>query len=260
MKETLLTFRVDGQPLSAVFHRPAGRRSFPAVLFLHGLTGNKAENHRIFVTMARALSAAGIAALRFDFRGHGDSAGEFSQMTVANERADALAALRALRRQPGADAARIGVLGLSMGGMIGMFTLAARPRAFKAAVFWNPVSDPVALRERRKSPLAQKQLRRLGVADHAGWPVGAAFLRELDGLHPLDAARAVACPTLFVIGTEDQAVPIEEAVAYRDVLAARAVPTRLHAVKGADHVFSSLAWTAETLGASLDWFIRHLGR
>lgn len=258
MREHPVTFAVERESRAGYFHCPSGRGPFPAVLFLHGLTGNKAENHRLFVTMARALAAAGMASFRFDFRGHGDSGGEFSQMTVRGECADARAALRVLMRLPGVDASRIGLLGMSMGGMIGMFTLAAQPRLFKAAAFWNAVSDPVGLRDRRMTSLARTQLRKLGVADNAGWPVGAAFLRELDVLRPLDAARQVRCPSLFVIGTNDQAVPIEESLAYRDVLAANAIPTRLHAVKGADHVFSSLTWTAEALGASLDWFIRHL--
>ena len=258
MEEKPLTFRVNGQPVSAVFHRPPGKRKFPGVLFLHGLTGNKAESHRIFVTMARALAAAGIASLRFDFRGHGDSGGEFSQLTIADERKDALAALGVLRCQPGIDAARLGLLGMSMGGMVGMFTMAARPRVFKAAVLWNAVGDPVGLRNRRMTPLAKKQLKKLAVADNGGWPVGVKFLRELDRLRPLDAARAARTPTLFVIGTEDQAVPFAESLAYRDVLDATGTPTRLHAVQDADHVFGSLAWTADALGASLDWFTARL--
>lgn len=45
---------------------------------LHGFTGNKTETHFLYTRLARQLATQGIAALRFDFAGSGDSQGEFA--------------------------------------------------------------------------------------------------------------------------------------------------------------------------------------
>jgi len=76
------------------------------------------ESHWIFVKCARALARAGIASLRFDFYGSGESDGEFREVTLQGEIADARAAMDFFRRQKGIDPKRLGLLGLSLGGAI----------------------------------------------------------------------------------------------------------------------------------------------
>ncbi len=253
MNETPVTFNSMGQQVVGMWHRPLGRGPFPAVLFLHGFTGHKSEAHRIFVEQARVLAAAGIAALRFDFRGCGDSAGDFSRMTIAGERADARAALRFLKRRREIDADRVGLLGFSMGGLVGVYTLADEP-ALRAAVLWNPVAFPRDLRDQRVTPEGGRQVRKLGVLDNGGWAVGAEYLKELGVLDPVARAAAIHCPVLLLGSTKDETVPIAHATAYRDALRGAGTPVSFHAVEGADHTFGSLGWTAEALAVTLNWF------
>ena len=66
MNETPITFSNHGQQLVGMLHLPDGPGPHPAVIFYHGFTGDRVENHVIFVKMARRLAAAGHAALRFD--------------------------------------------------------------------------------------------------------------------------------------------------------------------------------------------------
>ena len=100
MMEIPVTFRSERQPVAGVLHLPARRRPrVPAVLFLHGFTGTRVEFRRSFVRLARALAQTSVAGLRFDFRGSGESAGDFSTLTPSSELADARAALRFLQRQ-----------------------------------------------------------------------------------------------------------------------------------------------------------------
>src|SRR5579864_8279648 len=109
-----------GKMLRGVLHRPsdAAGRSLPAVVMFHGFTGNRMEAHWIFVKCARNLAQAGIASLRFDFCGSGESDGEFSEVTLRGEIADGRMAVEFLRRQRGIDAQRVGLLGLSLGGTV----------------------------------------------------------------------------------------------------------------------------------------------
>src|SRR2546425_3695217 len=96
--ETPIVFDCRGQQIVGMLHLPEGKGRFPAALLLHGFTGTKTEAHRMFVKLARALADHGIASLRFDYRGSGDSAGTFEDMTIRSEVADSIEAIRFLAR------------------------------------------------------------------------------------------------------------------------------------------------------------------
>jgi hypothetical protein len=83
--------------------------------------------HALFRTLADALAARGIASLRFDKRGVGESEGDFSSATVGDFVADVLGASDYLVAHEGFAAEHVGLLGHSEGGMVAL-TAAARAR------------------------------------------------------------------------------------------------------------------------------------
>lgn len=129
-----------GQQMIGMLHLPEVPGPVPAVAIYHGFTGTKIEPHRIFVKMARALNALGIAAVRFDFRGSGDSEGDFADMTVTGEISDAVKILDFLAGLPEVDASRLGILGLSMGGAVAA-TVAGIDERVKSLTLWSAVAD-----------------------------------------------------------------------------------------------------------------------
>jgi len=74
-RETPIRFRCEGDWLYGVLHLPdvPVRRG---VLIVVGGAQYRVGSHRQFVLAARALAAAGFAAMRFDYRGMGDSEGD----------------------------------------------------------------------------------------------------------------------------------------------------------------------------------------
>ena len=68
--ETLLT--LDGG-VAATLSMPDGAGPFPAVLMLHGFGSSRDEVGGMYAAEAAALASAGIASLRIDFRGFGQS-------------------------------------------------------------------------------------------------------------------------------------------------------------------------------------------
>jgi exosortase A-associated hydrolase 1 len=72
--ERASTFECEGDALIAITHRPAvcARRG---VLIAVGGPQYRAGSHRQFTLLSRHLASAGIASMRFDYRGMGDSEG-----------------------------------------------------------------------------------------------------------------------------------------------------------------------------------------
>jgi dipeptidyl aminopeptidase/acylaminoacyl peptidase len=252
--EKPVVFKSAGEQVVGMLHLPRkSKGKHPAVVCFHGFTGNKQESHRLFVKVARMLAAAGQVCLRIDFRGSGDSEGDFSQMTPSGELLDAVNALKFLRGRPEVNPKRIGVLGMSMGGMITSLLL-EKDKGIKTAVLWSPVGNPRRLVEVRMNEQTRHQLDTMGIIDNGGWAVGKEFIGEMMALNPLKAVVKAKGPILIIHGDRDEAVPMSETYAYIDALKAAKKTVDYRIVAGADHVYSSLAWEAQVLGLTLAWF------
>lgn len=112
-------------------------KKFPAVLLISGSGAQDRDEtilgHKPFAVIADYLTSNGIAVLRVDDRGVGKSTGNHAAATSANFADDAEAAVNFLQTQPHIDAARIGLIGHSEGGMIAPM-LASRRSDIKALV------------------------------------------------------------------------------------------------------------------------------
>ena len=110
--------------LAGTLTLPAGDGPFPGIVLLSGsgpqdrdesLTGVTAL--KPFALIADALTQAGIAVLRFDDRGTGQSTGDFSTAGTEDFTKDGEAAIAYLRSRSDIDLNRVGVLGHSEGGI-----------------------------------------------------------------------------------------------------------------------------------------------
>lgn len=253
--ETLTQFRnTSGKWLRGMIHHPSGnsaRRLVPGVVFFHGFTGDRMESHWIFVKCARALERAGIASLRFDFCGSGESEGEFREVTLQSEIADARAAIEFFRKQKGVDLKRLGICGLSLGGAIA--ATVARWSKARALVLWSALAHPAELRR-----LADKTTRPLpnGAREYSGHEISARFLRNVEKVRPLEAIRRFTAPTLIIHPEKDEYLPLYHPQDFFRAAGARVKEKVI--IPGADHTFTSVAWEREVIERTLGWFSRHL--
>jgi hypothetical protein len=219
----------------------------------HGFTGDRMESHWIFVKCSRALAQAGIASLRFDFYGSGESAGDFREVTLRGEIADGRAAVAFLRRQKGIDSARVGLLGFSLGGAVAA-SLASSVQA-GAAVLWSSVAHTGRLREiagRSTRPIPGK----LGAVEYAAREISPRFLDDLLKVEPVRHLARYRGPTLIIHAEKDEHIPISHA---RDFFRAAGAETKeLAIIPGTDHVFSSVRWESEVIRRTVEWFGRLL--
>lgn len=217
------------------YHRFSGRG--PGVVFLGGLrsdmTGTKA------VHLEAWARRSGRAFLRFDYSGHGESSGAFTDGCIGDWAEDAAAAIEALTEGPQV------LVGSSMGGWIsllmarrtperlaGLVTIAAAPD-FTEDGMWAEWSDDL-----RKALMDEGQ-----VALPSEYGDDMIITRRMieDGRDQLVLRDPlpVAVPVRMLQGTADVDVPPSVALRLLDHLEGDDI--RLELVKGADHRFSDAA-------------------
>jgi dienelactone hydrolase len=133
--------RQNAIPAILTIPRGSPDEKYPVVLLAHGHGGSKSESGG-FDLLARVLAEKGIASLRMDFPGCGDSTEDFSVANRLTYMIDDVNACKAyLESVPEVDTSRLGLLGYSMGGRIAA-VMAGRDPAFKSVVLWSPAALP----------------------------------------------------------------------------------------------------------------------
>jgi uncharacterized protein len=133
-------FMSDGHRLAGVVHVPDGlqpgeRR--PAVIMMHGFGANRNGGP---AWVCGQLEAWGYVALRFDFRGCGESGGERGRVIPMEEVADARHALSFMAGRPEVDPDRIALAGSSLGAGVAVYGAATDPRV-AAVILENAVAN-----------------------------------------------------------------------------------------------------------------------
>ena len=131
----------DGRQVPAVITLPKGEGPFPAVVMNHGHGGSKDENVG-FGGVAAALAEAGIASVRMDFPGCGDSTEPFTKNTLTNMKSDSNASLAYLLANYPIDADKLGIMGYSMGGRLALEIVSEKENPYKAVVLLSAAANP----------------------------------------------------------------------------------------------------------------------
>lgn len=244
--------------LAVCVDRPEGvHERTPAVLFCHGFTGNRVEARRLFVRMANALAVSGIASVRFDHRGCGESDGEFQDFTTDGMLEDLAVMDGFTSRLEHVDPGRLAVLGFSLGGVSASY-VASHGTPMRCAAMWAPVAHPriVHARLSRTAPSYDGYPER-GYVDDRGFRISAAYLDLCaTRFRPLEWIARFPNPTLFCHGTEDPVVPPEHTDDY--LAARRNAADEKVLIEGADHAFGTAEMIDRLLETTANWFVRHL--
>ncbi|WP_162633307.1 alpha/beta hydrolase family protein [Echinicola strongylocentroti] len=149
----------EGITLKGTITKPNGTGPFPAVVLVSG-SGPQNRNeemfgHKPFLVLADYFTQNGIAVLRYDERGVGDSGGEFKDATTFDFADDAAAAMAHLRKFPFVDQLKVGVIGHSEGGMIAwMMAAKCKELRFAVSIAGPTVPVPQLMRQQAKDFLA----------------------------------------------------------------------------------------------------------
>jgi pimeloyl-ACP methyl ester carboxylesterase len=117
--------------LAGTLTLPKGDGPFPAVVLVSGSGPQDRDEslfeHKPFLVLADHLAKCGIACLRYDDRGFGNSKGNFAGATSADFATDAHAAVLFLKADKRIDPKRVGIAGHSEGGLIAPLVAAEHP-------------------------------------------------------------------------------------------------------------------------------------
>jgi dipeptidyl aminopeptidase/acylaminoacyl peptidase len=204
---------------------------------LHGYGSNKDEAGNGYKLAAPELAKNGIASIRIDFMGYGDSAVDHADYTIDVGVKEAELAANFIAARSEVDPDRIGVMGWSKGGSIALLAAGRIPR-FKSVLTWAGAVD---LSGAVYSAEAYETAKRDGV-----------YVAEFDWREPLNlsleafevAARTdilaefsrSAAPTLAIAGSDDTVVPPE--TTERIKAASGNAASRTLIIPGADHTFN----------------------
>jgi hypothetical protein len=240
-ESSIVTLRtLDGLHLAGTLVTPDGPVERAAVL-VHG-GGVTREEGGFFTRLAQGLGEAGLASLRFDLRGHGESEGRQEELTLAAILNDIRVALAHVREATGAAATSL--VGQSFGGGICGYYAAKRPDDVARLVLLCPQFDY----KRRtidsrpywtKDYLDEEAARQLTEQGYLQFTPtlrhGRPIFNEVFWLQPHTALSEIVAPTLVVHGTKDTLVPIEGS---REALTNFTAEHKLVEVEGAEHGFA----------------------
>ncbi len=111
-----------GGKLSGTLMTPLGPGPHPAIVMIHGAAGGRRDYYRAY---AEHFVHAGMAALVYDRRGHGESTGD-PGMSFLDKSYDAEAWVDHLQARPGIRPDRVGVWGFSNGSWVAPMVAARR--------------------------------------------------------------------------------------------------------------------------------------
>ena len=183
-----VTFDNGDITLAGTLTLPEGDGPFPALVLISG-SGQQNRDEELsivpgykpFREIADTLTRQGIAVLRYDDRGIGQSGGDPSQATSADFADDAEAAFAYLQERPEIDGEQIGMLGHSEGGIIEAIIGARNPDvAFLISMAGSAVSgyDTII-----------KQVERMALASGASAEDAAAAAEQQRALMDLVVAQ-----------------------------------------------------------------------
>jgi len=216
--ESDISFTVDGGTVMATLAMPEVEGAVPVVVMFHGFGGSRDElpvagtQEGVFSRTARILAENGLASLRIDFRGSGESDGEWAETTFTSQIADGLAAVNFVRGLERVDPNNVHILGWSQGGLVAS-AVSDQASDIVSTTLWAPVAAPASSYPRLmgmagfETALAAEPDTPITV--ELPWmetTLNAAFFNEVWTTDPVAFMAGYAGPLLVIVGTRDDIV------------------------------------------------------
>jgi len=237
--------------LRGMLHFPdeAMNKKYPGVILYHGFSGDRREPGFMFVRFSRLLASYGIASVRFDFYGSGESDGSFKDMTFSGEAEDASLILDYFKLHENIDENNITLLGLSMGGALAGYLAGKRSSEINGLVLWSAAGEMRLFIDNREKQLQNGEITG-NIMDLDGLLLGEEFISDVRSVSILETTALYTGKVLIVHGTGDTVVPVAVSDVYLELFGSRAERVL---IDDADHTFRGIPWIDELFKVSLSF-------
>lgn len=249
------TVQSDGINIKGFVEFPAARPAmqYPALIICHGIPGSGAERPADdpgYESLVKRFSGLGMASVFFNFRGCGDSGGDFDMMGWTR---DLRAVIDKISNTPHVDPTRIILLGFSGGGASAICVAADNPDIFALA----SVSSPSTFTIFDKDPdEIIDDFRQRGLIKTPGFPSNINQWKDsFSEIEPLKWISYFKGKHLLIMhGDADDLIPVSQA---QDLYSkAPAGITEINIIPGGEHRLRNNQQCLQILD---DWFIKVLG-
>jgi len=233
------TYDSDGNTIYALLERQIGEapssNGWPVIIVAHGYIPpeiySTSQNYR---SITRYYAKGGFLVLKPDYRGHDRSEGIARSPTATIDYSiDVLNLISQIDSVPDADTDNVFLFGHSMGGEITLRILTVSD-AIKGATLWAPVTkkypENMLYFVRKDYSVTLEELQNA---------INALFTPdEYDLLSPGNYLDLISIPTLIHHGTQDESVPFEWSIGFREALDEAEVDYIFYKYPGENHNIS----------------------
>jgi len=221
------------------------------LIMAHGFTSNK--NTSNFVKLSRMLRVKGISTFRFDFWGHGESDGNFSDITISEAVDDILNTIKFIKEL---GYKNVGLLGSSFGG-ISSIMAASKTSELSFLCLKSPVSNywDVVEEGGKHTPEEMADWKNKGFRDYESdgniLKLKYSFVEDFENNNAYEAAKNIKIPTLIVHGDLDKDVPYSQSQKLASILS----NAKLITIEGADHRYTGEGQADKMLNVFYDFIL-----
>jgi len=247
MSAKKVKLEVDGLRLAAEVYLPPGKGAHPALCICHGVPAkrNPDPTDRGYPVLAERFCRKGFVAFIFNFRGTGQSEGNFDMPGWTR---DVKAAIDYLYRLDAVDKSRLSLMGFSGGAMASVYCAARDKRVSSVAACACPARFfDISEFNRIEEFLAH--CRQVGIIRDSNFPPSVEeWARGFDEVRPVKWIHKISPrPLLIVHGDNDQTVPLSHA---QELYRKAKEPKEIFIIPGAEH---RLRLSEPAMSAALDW-------
>ncbi|MCH4009669.1 alpha/beta hydrolase [Companilactobacillus sp.] len=224
----------DGLTLRGIFNKPDTDK-FDLVILMHGFMGNKGDfPSTLLYQLAESFEDKGMATLRCDFDGHGQSDGRFQDMTVMSELADAQAIYEYAQKVEGVQ--NIYLVGHSQGGVVASMFAGYYPDKVAKLILLSPAATLKS--DAEKGEVLGVKYDPVNVPDElhdfGSKVVGGFYLRTNKSLPIYEVSKLYQGPVCLIHGTDDKIVDPSASEKYDEIYQ----NSTLHLLPQGDHVYT----------------------
>lgn len=246
MEEKVFYKNSKGNKLCGILSNPTGNKTKPIIILVHGF--NSEKNSSTNIALVERLKKNNISTFRIDLFAHGESEGDFENLTQSEAVDDVMLAIDFLKKL---GFSKIGLEGSSFGGLA-VIMAAAKSKNIYLLATKCPVSSYFEFKEYTNKNLIE-DWKKNSYSYRESKKLNFTFYKDIKNNIAYDIADKITVPTLIVHGDADTEVSVEQSIKL-----SKLIPNcQLKIIPGASHRFQEGNTKEEMLNEISDFILKN---